>query len=350
MPEEWTVQEKLTQVRQYMQSRGFSYEPHLVENLYLSLKAKPFVILAGSTGVGKSSLVRLFAQAVGGQLLTVVVQPDWCKTEDLDGAVAEFIRNALQYRDTPYFLCLEEMNLARAEYYFSDFLAAMETRTCRENAIWTDAIRLSGQLVSLPENLYIFGTVNMDETTFALTNKLLDRANVIELATGELLPGEMPEELTAPLGADNGFLKAQWLGLADCPDRQLAALVCRELNEVQKLLQKADLQISYRARDGIVVYMEQNQRDGLLSADGAMDRQLLQRILPQIRGSSPAIREVLSALFVICAGEYRESNGFAWQQMENYLQNKPCKYPQSAKKLAFMMRRYEEDGFAAYWH
>ncbi len=349
MPEELTVREKLTQVRQYMQSEGFRYETHVVENLYLSLKAKPFVILAGSTGAGKSSLVRLFARAVGGQLLTVLVQPDWSSSQNLGEGVTEFIRDAHKDLNTPYFLCLEEMNLARAEYYFGDFLVAMDTRTRQEETVLTDAFGLSGEQISLPENLYMIGTVNMDETTFSLTNKVLDRANVIELAVGDLLPGEIPDEPNAPLNADNGLLKAHCLRLADCQDRQLAASVCEELNGINRILQKANLSISYRARDGIVIYMEQNQKDGLLSKDAALDHQLLQRVLPQIRGSSLAVRDVLSELFIKCAGEYRGNSGFVWQQMENYLQKKHCRYPMSAKKLTFMMRRYEEDGFASYW-
>ena len=80
------------------------------------------------------------------------------------------------------------------------------------------------------------------------------------------------------------------------------------------------------------------------------DAVFMQKILPRIQGSSGAIKMVLSDLFKKCAGDYAGFNGSAaYEQMEAYLDSRDCKYPNSAKKIAFMMRRYEEDGFTSYW-
>lgn len=370
---EMTVKEEVTAIKAYIAARGFNYEGDLIENFYLSLKSKPFVILAGTSGTGKTRLVKLFAEAIGARMKLVPVRPDWSDASDLfgytdlsnhfhPGVIIEFIKRAEWDKDTPYFICLDEMNLARIEYYLSDFLSIIETRDRRENGkIETDTLidtpyykdpeaeKKFGR-VYIPENLYIIGTVNMDETTFPFSKKVLDRANTIEFSFVNLLSRVATGGDPVAQKLSNDFLKTDYLYLRDCDDTELIDTVCFNLEELNHILVKANLHVGYRVRDEICFYMMTNKAADLLSEEAALDHEIMQKILPRVQGSSAAIKEVLSELFIKCAGDYSGFAGTAaYEQMNSYLDSKPCRYPNSAKKITFMMRRYEEDGFTSYW-
>ena len=208
------VRSSIERIKHYIAAKGFSYEDGLVENFYLCLKSKPFVILAGTSGTGKTRLARLFAEAVGaseenGRFKLVSVRPDWSDSSDLfgradlngrfiPGVLLKFFKAALSDHTKPYFLCLDEMNLARVEYYLSDLLSVMETRERHGNVILTSPVITAADYggdveaaakygeITLPQNLYIIGTVNMDETTFPFSRKVLDRANTIEFSFVDL--------------------------------------------------------------------------------------------------------------------------------------------------------------------
>ena len=370
---EMTIKEKITAIKTYIAARGFNYEGDLIENFYLSLKSKPFVILAGTSGTGKTRLVKLFAEAIGAKMQLVPVRPDWSDSSDLfghndlsgqfhPGAIIDFVKQAEWDKDTPYFLCLDEMNLARVEYYLSDFLSIIETRDRKDNGvIETDALvdasyfqsqsaREKYGRVYLPENLYIIGTVNMDETTFPFSKKVLDRANTIEFSFVNLMARATAGGQAVAQKLDNSFLKTDYLYLQDCDDEDLIDTICFNLEELNQILVKANLHVGYRVRDEISFYMMNNKKAKLLNEDAAFDHEIMQKILPRVQGSSAAIKDVLSELFVKCAGDYTGFAGAAaYEQMSAYLDSKSCKYPNSAKKIAFMMRRYEEDGFTSYW-
>lgn len=370
---EMTIKEKVAAIKAYIAARGFNYEGDLIENFYLSLKSKPFVILAGTSGTGKTRLVKLFAEAIGAKMQLVPVRPDWSDSSDLfghndlsgqfhPGAIIDFVKQAEWDKDTPYFLCLDEMNLARVEYYLSDFLSIIETRDRKDNgAIETDALvdasyfqsqsaREKYGRVYLPENLYTIGTVNMDETTFPFSKKVLDRANTIEFSFVNLMVRATASGQAVAQKLDNSFLKTDYLYLQDCDDEDLIDTICFNLEELNQILVKANLHVGYRVRDEISFYMMNNKKAKLLDEDAAFDHEIMQKILPRVQGSSAAIKDVLSELFVKCAGDYTGFAGAAaYEQMSAYLDSKSCKYPNSAKKIAFMMRRYEEDGFTSYW-
>lgn len=370
---EMTIKEKVEAIKSYIATRGFNYEGDLIENFYLSLKSKPFVILAGTSGTGKTRLVKLFAEAIGAKMQLVPVRPDWSDSSDLfghndlsgkfhPGAIIDFIKQAEWDKSTLHFLCLDEMNLARVEYYLSDFLSIIETRDRNENGIIeTDALvdasyfqareaREKYGRVYLPENLYIIGTVNMDETTFPFSKKVLDRANTIEFSFVNLMARATAGGQAVAQKLDNSFLKTDYLYLQDCDDEDLIDTICFNLEELNQILVKANLHVGYRVRDEISFYMMNNKKAKLLDEDAAFDHEIMQKILPRVQGSSAAIKDVLSELFVKCAGDYTGFAGAAaYEQMSAYLDSKSCKYPNSAKKIAFMMRRYEEDGFTSYW-
>ena len=257
------------------------------------------------------------------------------------------------------------MNLARVEYYLSDFLSVIETRDRKENGdIETeplvdvdyykdkDAMAKYGR-VFIPDNLYIIGTVNMDETTFPFSKKVLDRANTIEFSYVNLMAKAKVEtvDIPRPLKETNSFLKTEYLYLKDCADADVVDSVCFDLNELNSILVKANLHVGYRVRDEISFYMMNNKNADLLSKEAAFDNEIMQKILPRIQGSSRAIKDVLSELFKKFAGDYTGLAGATdFEQMQSYIDAaKDSKYPNSAKKIAFMMRRYEEDGFTSYW-
>ena len=351
---EMATKEQVAAIRMYIKAKGFSYNGSLIENFYLGLKSKPFVILAGTSGTGKTRLVRLFAEAINAEYKLISVHPDWSDSSDLfghvdlnqkfvPGAIIDFVKQAELNPNKPYFLCLDEMNLARVEYYMSDILSAIETRRYESGMIITDPVVSSTNYgndtvsagkygkVILPGNLYIVGTVNMDETTFPFSKKVLDRANTIEFSYVDLL--SMPSFSTATadkITVTNEFLASKYITLNDCDasDREYIGSVCTTLSRINGILEIANAHIGYRVRDEIVFYMLNNREADLLDDKVAFDNQIMQKILPRIQGSSESIKTMLGELLKICESE---------------------KYEASAKKINFMIKRYEEDGFTSYW-
>ncbi len=311
-----TIKEQITNIKNYIRNRGFLYGDKLVENYYLSLKTKPFLILAGISGTGKSKLARLFAEAVGattenGRFKLVPVRPDWSDSADLlgykdlngrfhPGVLTTFVKDAMKNPHYPYFFVLDEMNLARVEYYFSDVLSIIESRNKVNKTIVTDRL-LNRELLDrdffdeygdiyIPDNLYFIGTVNMDETTFPFSKKVLDRANVIELSDVDLDYAFEDVEEVLPKNLNNDFLRSDFLTLKDCfgyddiVDDTISIL--KNINEVLGYYR-----FGYRVRDEICFYIIYNSIYGLMDFDDAMDYEILQKILPRINGSSIGIKK-----------------------------------------------------------
>lgn len=380
--EQLSTKEILQHINTYIAAKGFTFDEGLVENYYLSLKSKPFVILAGTSGTGKTRLVRLFAEAIGataenGRYKLVSVRPDWSDSSDLfghvdlngkfiPGAIIDFINAAERDSDKPYFLCLDEMNLARVEYYLSDILSILETREYKGDRVTTDllvsenyyggdtiALEKYGE-IRIPENLYIVGTVNMDETTFPFSRKVLDRANTIEFSTVDFLSvSAVPLNEVQPMDLGNDFMKADYVFFSQCASEETYVNeLCVELQEINKVLEKANAHVGYRVRDEIAFYMLNNKKTELLNRNEAFDNEIMQKILPRIQGSSAAVKNMLCELFKRCAGEYEsyqtESDDIS-SKMLKAAQKPECRYRKSAEKIAFMVRRFEEDGFTAYW-
>lgn len=368
-----SIRDNVEYIQKYIAAKGFSYDENLVKNFYLSLKSKPFVILAGTSGTGKTKLVKLFANAIGAEYKLVPVRPDWSDSSDLfghldlngrfiEGVLTRFIKEASDHIEKPHILCLDEMNLARVEYYFSDFLSIIETRRFEDGVITSDPLvnrNVFGDSVAyqefgelgFPENLYIIGTVNMDETTFPFSRKVLDRANTIEFSYVELIPNEIASEEMSPLtNIENDFLKSEYLQLSDCDDKEYIITVCTELQKINEILRISEAHVGYRVRDEICFYMLNNKKNSILPENEAFDNEILQKILPRMQGSSSTLKDTLIELFKYCAGDYSGISGSdTYEQMKNYINSNQCKYKKSACKIAFMVRRFEEDGFTSYW-
>lgn len=357
-----TPKETIDKIKAYIEAKGFTYEDGLIENFYLSLKSKPFVILAGTSGTGKTRLVKLFAEAIGAAYELVSVQPNWSDGSDLfghtdlngrfiPGPVCAAFDTAISEPEKPVFLCLDEMNLARVEYYLSDFLSVIESREKENGHIVTEGIAQYAN--GIPENLYIIGTVNMDETTFPFSKKVLDRANTIEFSYVDLIPKQITDETPDPLQLPNSFLRTEYLVLAiDCiEDKEFDEKICTELQSLNVKLVKANAHVGYRVRDEIVFYMLNNKNAGdLLTYEQAMDNEIMQKILPRIQGSSAAIKSLLIDMFKFCMGSgsgIDPDTGNVGEQMKAAADS--AKYPESAKKIGYMMSRFEDDGFTSYW-
>lgn len=350
-------------VSSYIQSKGFFYEKKDLINFFLSLKTKPFVILSGISGTGKTKIVQWFAESLGateenGQFTLIPVRPDWSDSSDLLGYVnlqGEFqerplikvLENADANPNRPYFVVLDEMNLARVEYYFSDFLSVIESRKWKDGKIVTSPVlpeSIANKHITIPSNVYIIGTVNMDETTHPLSKKVLDRANTIEFNTVNLDYFNFlmdVEEKEAEI-ASNRSLETEYLHLKECfkDNEDLVRNISTILIEINKILESVGAQVGYRIRDEICFYMAYNEQGKLLSFDESLDYQIYQKILPRLAGSDGRTEEVLKQLYVLCANEeYDSSNSDA-----SY-----AKYPRSANKLSHMLRRFEYDGFTSFW-
>lgn len=354
--------ESIAQIKDYISARGFTYPEGLIENFYLSLKSKPFVILAGTSGTGKTRLVKLFAEAIGAEYKLVSVRPDWSDGSDLfghndlngnfiEGPVCSAFNFAIKNPERPVLLCLDEMNLARVEYYLSDFLSVIESRERKNSHIVTE--RIAQYEKGIPENLYIIGTVNMDETTFPFSKKVLDRANTIEFSYVDLIPKQRNGETFAPQKLPNTFLRTEYLVLAtDCKEEiAFVEKICTELQSLNEILVKANAHVGFRVRDEIVFYILNNEKSGnLLTYEQAMDNEIIQKILPRIQGSSVAIKTLLIDMFKFCMGSgsgIDAETGNVGEEMKKVAAS--AKYPESARKIGYMMARFEDDGFTSYW-
>lgn len=367
-------------IESYIKSKGFNFKKEEIANFYLSLKTKPFVILAGISGTGKTQLPRLFAEAVGmdrdKQVIQVPVRPDWTDASDLIGytslnnqfiskPLTDAILNANKEPDKPFFFILDEMNLARVEHYFADFLSIIETRSHKNGKIITDALITESQIKDAnnkdkyqglywPENLYLIGTVNMDETTHPFSRKVLDRANSIEMNTVELdwLPPSGNEK-SALTNFSNKNLKGNYIGsgnLSDA-DKSMVKDELTFLKEINDILKIADLHFAYRVRDEIIFYLLYAKKEALLESKKAMDFQLMQKILPRIHGSSIRTQKVLVGLINMFGNEsYAENNPDMSHIQKNKLELiKKSDYPKTLEKLIFMLERFDEDRFTSFW-
>ena len=245
---------------------------------------KRFVLLTGLSGTGKSAIARAYARAYCAVLglkpkqhfKLIPVRPDWTDPSGLLGYpnplvsppefakthALELILRASQDRANPYFLCLDEMNLAKVEHYFAPFLSAMEDSKA-ELPIHSEREAISGVPGTLlwPANLFVIGTVNMDETTHAFSDKVLDRAFSFELWDVDL---------------------ERWSEKASKQHSQLVAELATPLQEIHAALRPARRHFGYRTCDEILAFLAEAP-DGM-ERKTALDAAVLAKVLPKVRG------------------------------------------------------------------
>ena len=349
-------------IHSYLTSRGFLYSKENITNLYLSLRSKPFVIISGISGTGKTKIVQLFAEAVGateenGQFKLISVRPDWSDSSDLlgyknlqerfvEGQLTEIVKRAHHRPQLPHFVVLDEMNLARVEYYLSEFLSIMESRRMEGGKVVSSTLVTTDEGgFSLPNNLYIIGTVNMDETTHPFSKKVLDRVNTIEfneIHLNNFAIFEQATEEVEPVQVGNGQFDSKYLYLKEAysKNKELVQKISGRLEEMNEKLQIIYAQVGYRVRDEICFYMIHNEEMKLLPEEKAFDFCIMQKVLPRISGAEAHVEGLLWSLYEQFAGEAYE---------EGKMVPAACPYPRSAQKTAEMLHRLHLNGFTSFW-
>jgi MoxR-like ATPase len=291
-----------------------SFLPEDVRRAYVALKTKPFVILAGLTGSGKSSLARRIAEGFGatvanGQLQRVAVRPDWLDQTEVLGYVnpmsqrfepgwlADVIRRCHAAPDRLHFVILDEMNLAPVEHYLADVLSAMEevrsSHTGTFVSLYAPGVQPTNAedwppTLRYPENLALFGTVNVDESTRPLTQRVIDRANVIQLG----LPRDdrhhrNESDRVAPLAVH----LSDWRKVCrtDPVDDHHDLLV-----EIGDALARMRIGLGIRAHVELERYLA--NAEGILEPLDALDFGVLQRVVPKVRGFKARLQDGLRDL------------------------------------------------------
>lgn len=320
-----------------------------------SLLSKPFVILSGNSGTGKTRIASRFAKylekkndsGITNHLL-IPVGADWTDNTKILGYynpladngtgkyektdVFKFIELAGANPEIPFFLILDEMNLSHVERYFSDFLSKMELLDYTKPAekVYFD-ITGYGKL-ELPKNLFITGTVNIDETTYMFSPKVLDRANVIEFKPDmdDVLnnlfgTSSDDEEKISDPGVAEGFMQlANEVRSGTIPPevQQILSDIKTILLSFYKELEKCGFEFAYRTVKEIRLYAITAYKTAVgkkPTATEIADVQIFQKILPKIHGNKKQIGNLLDELEKLCTEQELKESGKKIQQMKDKL-------------------------------
>ena len=386
---------------------------------------KPFLLLAGISGTGKTRFVRAQAACHRADLSNyclIPVRPDWHEPSDLLGyvsrvgtaqyVVTDLLRfvvaawknaytsataDALAHKDaaqmTPYWLCLDEMNLAPVEQYFADYLAVLETRQWRDGRYSCDALlkaaafnmlgdadgalgKMRADLnlsdaefdglwayflefgIALPPNLMVAGTVNMDETTHGFSRKVIDRAFTVDF--GAFYPNDFAEYFVSTIEAKTlGFpcLSAVDLDdLAAVPADSDGQKSVRFLSAVNAVLAQTPFELAFRALNELLMALVcfAPQDDAHLQA--VWDDFLMTKVLPRIDGdghklvqsnAESLLTRLAQAAQVQCSAIW---DGKRLDLLRYHLDGTPCAVAcRSKAKLAWMQTRLEANGFTSFW-
>ncbi|MBN1921825.1 MAG: hypothetical protein JW892_11305 [Anaerolineae bacterium] len=335
--------------------------------------------------------------------LFVSVRPDWRDSKSLLGfynpltgtyqwtPFLRFVQRAVRsFRDRDglaWFIILDEMNLARVEYYFADLLSILESG--RDADGWTrEALSLyypddaegdlPPQAIKLPPNLYFVGTVNIDETTHAFSPKVLDRAFTLELTDVRLMdypPAELTFADTSLSEAHRRALLAHFTrnGTFARVDKPLITAILdthptfrEQLVNLNALLEPHQLHFGYRVFDEIMAFvsvakhhslysgMDDDDDDGILTA---FDAAVLMKVLPKFHGSRGKLEQPLKQVLAWCVNpdlpaaivisDVFESTG-QWEDVLQKLANLGYRYPKTAARVQRMLWALYTSGFAAF--
>lgn len=375
-----------------------------------ALRTKPFMLLAGISGTGKSRIVRKLAQASVTEELQklydpksvekgfdrwelhkpanfelVQVKPNWHNSLEVVGYKSniggshyeftpfiEFVARAWKHQDVPFFLCLDEMNLAPVEQYFAEFLSAIESRSIENDEYETDPVikpfsefdtrddngnvtdklsdrmiaKLVGKLdtqmksdiadrfrtkgLTLPKNLFVLGTVNMDDTTFSFSRKVLDRAMSIvmnDVEYDKFFKGETENDMAEFDDHTKKLLTDRPIRGLDAEDNG-ADLVEQYLTAINDKLNNTPFKLGYRAANEALLYVSAaHQFDSSINVNITLDEFTLMKILSRIEGDKRSIGSLLDDL----------------QQVINE------NYPASHKRLVQMAETLQDKQFVSYW-
>ena len=387
----------------YYKSKGYHFPSNIISQFYASLKTKGFVILSGLSGTGKTKIALEFAELLnkdnGKNYIFLSVRPDWRDSKQLLGyynpldnryyktsllglilrAINDYMEN--KENASPYFIILDEMNLAHVEYYFADFLSVLESGR-DEKGFTRETIKLHNidevethqkipKEIKLPPNLYIIGTVNIDETTYMFSPKVLDRAFTIEFHDVDLdnyppEEAEIPKEILSKfrdliyddLKRDGKFLSVLKEDLnnaiKDFPNEY--KVILKTLN---KTLEVYDLHFGYRVFDEICLFFKnakeswENRIITFENEDDIFDLAMLMKILPKFHGNRKKLEKPLIEILKICLNDEEVINDLNLKTITDILKNwenekKRFRFQHTGKKILRMLRQLYEIGFASF--
>ncbi len=339
-----------------MGNKGYYYPAELIKAYYLSIKSKPFVMIKGRVGSGKTSFPRLFAEAIGassenGRFKRLLVGKNW--TDDthlmghldsrghfIPGPAMLMLKAAKEYPDKPHFFLLDEMDQSPAADYLRLLLEGIngskEPFLNREDfGADITAFREYGSL-NFPDNLYIIATINEGADRFPVDSRVIDSGNVIPMPVVEI--GVFPD-YGSPVGDsdwENSQFKihSQAKGLPEILERLM-----RLLNEVQQLLIKYDCPMGYRGKNEILAFGINSGAEGLFSEQEVIDLAIRQRIIPALECEEKTSSEVYPALACLGFAEDRREKLLNLpltrfiSQYETLLKAEAILYPRSGLAL-----------------
>lgn len=388
-----------------------SYKTDNINNIYrpyiTAIKSKPFLLLAGISGTGKSRIVRELARACWTEgskeykdpkprnFEMVQVKPNWHDSSELIGYVSrvsgspvfvagdflKFVAKAWENPEVPYFLCLDEMNLAPVEQYFAEYLSVVESRKCQEDGtIATDPIlkkskedwyrvltaeltddenirkRFLNDGICIPQNLIVVGTVNMDETTFSFSRKVLDRAMTIEMNEVDLYGGlDSQYEKIGKLEAGNLIGTAVEGVDVYKENKEVCDIALKYLEAVNTELEGTPFKVAYRTRNEFLLYVVNNlpynkDKDGNELEPNfviarALDEITSMKILSRIEGDSDKIGNLLNNLQNVIKEQLKAISNKEYCDKKDEGEKE---YSVSLAKLAEMEKRLKS-GYTSFW-
>ena len=396
------------QDKQYKHSIVNNSIPDTFRPLLTAIRTKPFILLAGISGTGKSRIVRKLAQASVSEDLQkmydpkaveggfnrwqlhkpanfelIQVKPNWHNSLEVVGyksniggahyeftPFVEFVARAWKHPETPFFLCLDEMNLAPVEQYFAEFLSAIESRSIENGEYETDPIikpfaefgedvctemlnHLLGKVdaahvgtnspeaqlvqrfrtkgLTLPQNLIILGTVNMDETTFSFSRKVLDRAMSIvmdDVDYNSYFDGQTENNVPEMDEGIKQLIINRHINGLEAKDND-ADTVKNYLTAINAILDKTPFKLGYRAANEALLYVSAaHSINAESSTNAALDEFTLMKILSRIEGDKRSIDNLL-------------------ENLKGVITN--ADYPKSYEVLDSMSKTLNSKQFVSYW-
>ena len=354
------IKEVIKEFKTISELANLNFSSNLILRFIASLTSKPFVILSGLSGSGKTKIAQSFVQWIcesNEQYKIVPVGADWTNREPLlgypnglvsdeyitpDSGVIHLLMEAVKSgnENKPFFLILDEMNLSHVEGYFADFLSIMESSDTIKLYTGTKRKSLDGLEIDLeiswPKNVFIIGTVNIDETTYMFSPKVLDRANVIEFRITE---NEIKSFLANPGIPDLSKLTKQgvamsqsFLSIAHTDTIVKNDNLAKELVSFFKHLQPVGAEFGYRSASEIMQLVTKlKMLDKTITDNSCLDIAIMQKLLPKLHGSRSKLSKVLPALLNLCMDSSQE-----------------IIFPLSFEKLSRMQKNAQENGFASY--
>lgn len=445
----------------FLEARGFSYNVDIIENFLLALKIKPFVILTGNSGSGKTKLAQLFAEYVSTSLPNIMkttvlvgksaksggwslnredffnkfgstnydnntypitvngiegeakismnprlfltptseeikdflnkeeettkvtlevridsndkaqhtivpVGANWTENRHLLGFynmitskyqttdALNLILRSLDSKSIPYLLILDEMNLSHVERYFYDFLSCFESgEEVRLHQSHDESVPESFEI---PDNLFVIGTVNVDETTYMFSPKVLDRANTIEFESIGADKYLFSNQSTAVYSGSSKYLENLLLGsnvrkekgleliqnisMIDADKQELISIITK----IQHILEPHNLSFGFRVIDEMmrflyVAWEYERSPNNWNNWKRYLDAQIKQKILPKIHGNH-SLLDPLNEIFIICSGtDIKDADALDFDSVD---------YPTSAKKILKMWKILKNQRYVSF--